>query len=224
MRLWALAWALDCCAMRRPLLGTAFLLAFAAPALGWLGPTEKHADLDGDGSAETVKTVRIPVPGVTDQHFDQTAVEIDATCKGAPVTKRIAGPQDNLVLMRLRNADGRKGREVFVDLRSGAAARLGEARVVAWRHCKPRQLFRYKTDHHTRTPRGGNGDITGFKAGYRKRKGSPRLDVVLKEQFLRKGEPLCCGSIRKTTIWRYSAARDRYFRLSSKVRYGKPVR
>ena len=220
MRLWALAWALDCCAVRRPLLGTAFLLAFAAPALGWLGPTEKHADLDGDGSAETVRAVRVPVEGVTDEHFDQTAIEIAASC----ATTRIAGPQDNLALMRLRNADGRKGREVFVNLRSGAAARLGEARVVAWRHCKPRQLFRYKTDHHTRTPRGGNGDISGFQAGYRKRKGSPRLDVVLKEQFLRKGEPLCCGSIRKTTIWRYSAARDRYFRLSSKVRYGKPVR
>jgi hypothetical protein len=206
--------------VRRPLLTTAFLLALAAPALGWLGSVEKHADLDGDGSAETVKTVRVPVPGVTDQHFDQTAIEIAASC----ATTRIAGPQDNLALMRLRNADGRKGREVFVDLRSGAAARLGEARVVAWRHCKPRQLFRYKTDHHTHTPAGGNGDITGFNAGYRRRKGSSALDVVLKEQFLRKGEPQCCGSIHKTTVWRYSRRLDRYLRLSSKLRFGKRVR
>jgi hypothetical protein len=204
------------------------LLGLAAPALAWLGPTEKHADLDGDGSAETVKAVRIPVPGVTDHHFDRTAVEIDATCQGAAVTSRIAGPQDNLVLMRLRNADGRKGREVFVDLRSGAAARLGEARVVAWRKgtpcSKPRQLFRYRSDHHTHTPAGGNGDITGFDAGYRRRKGSSALDVVLKERFLRKGEPECCGSIAKTTVWRYSRSRDRYFRLSSRLHYGKPVR
>jgi hypothetical protein len=214
--------------VRRLLLTAALLLGLAAPALAWLGPTEKHADLDGDGSAETVKAVRIPVPGVTDHHFDQTAVDIDATCQGAAVTRRIAGPQDNLVLMRLRNADGRKGREVFVDLRSGAAARLGEARVVAWRKgtpcSKPRQLFRYRSDHHTHTPAGGNGDITGFDAGYRRRKGSSALDVVLKERFLRKGEPECCGSIAKTTVWRYSRSRDRYFRLSSRLHYGKPVR
>jgi hypothetical protein len=214
--------------VRRLLLTAALLLGLAAPALAWLGPTEKHADLDGDGSAETVKAVRIPVPGVTDHHFDQTAVEIDATCQGATLTRRIAGPQDNLVLMRLRNADGRKGREVFVDLRSGAAARLGEARVVAWRKgtpcSKPRQLFRYRSDHHTHTPAGGNGDITGFDAGYRRRKGSSALDVVLKERFLRKGEPECCGSIAKTTVWRYSRSRDRYFRLSSRLHYGKPVR
>jgi hypothetical protein len=214
--------------LRRPALTAAFTLALAAPALGWLGPTEKHADLDGDGSAETVKAVRVPVPGVTDQHFDQTDVEIDATCQGAPVSMRIAGPQENLVLMRLRNADGRKGREVFVDLRSGAAARLGEARVVAWRKGAPcstaRQLFRYKTDHHTRTPPGVNRDITGFDAGYRRRKGSSALDVVLREQFLRKGEPTCCGSIRKTTVWRYSRALDRYFRHRVRLRYSKPVR
>ena len=214
--------------MRRLALTAAFTLALAVPAGAWLGPTEQRADLDGDGSAETVKTVRVPVPGVTDQHFDQTNVEIDTTCRGAAVTKRIAGPQENLVLMRLRNADGRKGREVFVDLRSGAAARLGEARVVAWRKGSPcseaRQLFRYKSDHHTHTPAGGNGDITGFNAGYRRRKGSSALDVVLKEQFLRRGEPQCCGSIRKTTVWRYSRRLDRYFRLSSKLHYGKPVR
>jgi hypothetical protein len=206
--------------VRRLLLTAALLLGLAAPALGWLGPAEKRADLDGDGTAETVRAVRVPVEGVTDEHFDQTAVEIAASC----ATRRIAGPQDNLGLMRLRNADGRRGREVFVDLRSGASGRLGEARVVAWRNCKPRQLFRYKTDHHTRTPRGGNGDITGFAAGYRRRRGSSALDVVLKERFLRKGEPECCGSIAKTTVWRYSRSRDRYLRLSSRLHYGKPVR
>src|SRR4051812_23527503 len=213
-----------CAAVRRPLVAMGLCLLAAAPAGAFLGPQQKSADLDGDGTAETVRAVRVPVKGVTDQHFDQTAIEIAASC----ATRRIAGPQDNLVLMRLRNADGRKGREVFVDLRSGAAARLGEARVVAWRKGEPcskaRQLFGYKTDHHTHTPAGGNGDITGFDAGFRKRKGSRTLDVVLGEQFIRKGEPLCCGSIHKTTVWRYSARRDRYFRLSSKVRYGKPVR
>jgi hypothetical protein len=214
--------------VKRLALTAVFMLVAVAPASGWLGPKQKSGDLAGDGSTETVRSVRVPVPGVTDQHFDATAVQIESVCNGVPVTKRIAGTQDNLGLLRLRNADGRKGREVFVDMRSGASARLGEARVVAWRKGSPcsraRQLFRYKTDHHTRTPRGGNGDITGFSAGYRRRKGSKALDVVLKEQFLRKGEPLCCGSIRKTTFWRYSASLDRYFVLRSQVKYGKRIR
>ena len=207
-------------ALRRFLIIAGLSLTVAAPATGFLGPQQKSADLDGDGAAETVRAVRVPVSGVTDERFDQTAIEIVASC----ATRRIAGPQDNLALMRLRDADGRPGREVFVDLRSGAAGRLGEARVVAWRGCKPRQLFRYKSDRHTRTPRGSTGDIAAFGAGYRKRKRSRLLDVRLIEDFQRKGEPSCCGSIHKTTYWRYSAKRDRYVRYRTRVRYGKPFR
>jgi hypothetical protein len=205
-------------------------LSLAAPAAAFLGPAQKRADLDGDGVAETVKAVRVPVPGVTDDRFDDTAIDIEAACEEGTLTRRIAGPQENLALLRLRNADARKGREVFVDLRSGAAGRLGEARVVAWRKSATRpcgaarQLFRYKTDRHTRTPRGGSGDIASFGAGYRKRRGSDALDVVLSEDFQRRGEPSCCGSIRKTTWWRYSAKRDRYLRYRTRVRYRKPFR
>jgi hypothetical protein len=200
--------------VRRAALPTALALLLAAPAAAFLGPQQKRADLDGDGTAETVRALRVPVPGVTDQQFDQTKIEIAAAC----ATRRIAGPQDNLALMRLRNADARKGREVFVDLRSGAAAKLGEARVVAWRGCRPRQLFAYKTDHHTRTPRGGNGDIASFGAGYRRGKGSRRLDVVLAEDFVRRGDPPSFGAIHKITLWRYSAKRDRYVRIRTRVR------
>jgi hypothetical protein len=199
--------------VRRALLPTALGLLLAAPAAAFLGPQQKSADLDGDGAAETVRAVRVPAPGVTDQQFDQTAIEIAASC----TTRRIAGPQDNLALMRLRDADGRRGREVFVDLRSGVAGRLGEARVVAWRDCRPRQLFAYKTDHHTHTPSGGNGDIAAFGAGYRKRRGSKRLDVVLSEDFVRKGDPPSFGGIHKVTLWRYSAKRDRYARIRTRV-------
>jgi hypothetical protein len=214
--------------MKRAALTTAILLAFAAPAAGWLGTQRKSADLDGDGAPETVRTVRVHVPGVTDRRFDQTAVRIEDTCNGSPVRKRIAGPQDNLVLMRLRDADARPGREVFVDLRSGAASRLGEARVVAWRAGAPcshaRDLFKYDSDHHTRTPRGGSGDIAGFDASYRKRPGSKALDVQLVERFQRRGEPSCCGSIKKTTLWRFSASRDRYAVVRTRVKYGKRFR
>jgi hypothetical protein len=200
-------------ALRRILLIVGLSLSVAAPAAAFLGPQQKSADLDGDGVAETVRAVRVPVSGVTDERFDQTAIEISASC----ATRRIAGPQENLALMRLRNADARKGREVFVDLRSGAAGRLGEARVVAWRGCKPRQLFAYKSDNHTRTPRGGNGDIAAFGAGYRTRRGTTVLDVVLSEDFVRKGDPPTFGGIQKLTLWRYSAKRDRYVRIRTRV-------
>lgn len=214
--------------MKRLALAAALALGLSAPAGAWLGPQEKSGDLDGDGSPETVKSVRIHLTGVKDPHFDATAVNVDDTCNGSPVSKRIAGPQDNLALLRLRDADARPGREVFVDMRSGASAHLGEARVVAWRAGSPcsraRQLFAYKTDHHTRTPPGGNGDIGSFDAGFRRRRGSQALDVVLTERFLRRGEPLCCGSIRKTTVWRYSASLDRYFRLRTELHYDKPRR
>src|SRR4051794_40624735 len=178
----------------------------AAPAGAWLGTQRKSADLDGDGSAETVRSVRIHVSGVTDRRFDSTAVDIVDTCNGKTSAKRIARPQDNLALMRLRDADGPPGREVFLALRpaaaaprgsgvvrrlrgpkgggagevslgrpSGAAPRVGEARVVAWRKGPPcstaRALFGYKSDRHTRTPRGGTGDIAAFNARYRKRRG-----------------------------------------------------
>src|SRR3954449_4388263 len=123
--------------MKRAALTTAILLVFAAPAAGWLGTQRKSADLDGDGSPETVQTKRVHVSGVTDKRFDMTAVVLRDTCNGTDTRVRIAGPQDNLVLMRLRDADSRPGREVFVDLRSGAASRLGEARVVALRAGSP---------------------------------------------------------------------------------------
>ena len=148
--------------MRRLVLLLAFALLLAAPAYGFLGPKQVRGDLDADGQLETVRAVRVDVPDVDDQ-FDQTAIEVSDQCGASgTVTRRIAGPQDNLVLLRLKRADIRPGLEVFADLRSGAAGRLGEARLVAWRSCEPHQLFGYSSDHHTRTPRGGNGDISAF--------------------------------------------------------------
>jgi hypothetical protein len=41
---------------------------------------------------------------------------------------------------------------------------------------------------------------------------------VLSEIFLRAGEPLCCGSVKKVTYWRYSRRLDRYLRYKTKVR------
>ena len=195
-------------------------MVLSAPAYGFLGPKTVHGDLDADGTAETVRAVRVDVPGVQNR-FDQTAIEITDDCGSqGEVTRRIAGPQENLALLRLKWADTRPGREVFADLRSGAAGRLGEARLVAWRNCALRQLFAYRSDHHTRTPPGGNGDISAFVVKLRDMTRRYRgLEVALSERFNRQGDPPCCGSISKTTHWRYSRARDRYVRYWWIIRY-----
>ncbi len=211
--------------MPRVVLATGLALALAAPALGYVGPETRRGDLDGDRQDETVRAVRVDLAGVEDM-FDQTAIEVSDSCPGGPVNRRIAGPQDNLALLRLRRADTRRGNEVFVDLRSGAAGRLGEARLVAWRSragfpCRePRDLFRYLSDRHTRTPRGGNGDISSFLIRLREVTMRFRgLEVALDERFTRRRDPLCCGSIQKVTYWRYSRARDRYVRYRTVVKY-----
>ena len=198
------------------------LLLAAAPAAAFLEPVSLTADLDGDGDREQVEAVRVVLEDVEDM-FDRTAVRIGDTCAGQVVRRRVAGPQDNLALLRLRPIDPRPGREVFVDLRSGASGRLGEARVVAWRKrggCgAARSLFAYGSDRPTSSPPGATDEVSSFalraRALTRRFRG---LELVLVEQFLRRGEPGCCGSVRKTTLLRYSRAKDRYVVYRTSVR------
>ncbi len=196
----------------------ALVLSLAVPAQGWLGKETKRGDLDGDGAAETASSQRVDLKGVA-RAFDRTVVAVADTCDGRRVRRRIAGPQDNLALMRLKDTDRRPGREVFVELRSGASARAGEARVVAWRDCAPRNLFRYLTERPTGRPRGATGDVASFFVSVREI--SPRrpgLEIALDERFLRKSDPPSFGTFKKVTWWRYDGGRDRYVRYRSKVR------
>jgi hypothetical protein len=216
-------------ALRRLGLMAALSLLLAAPAAGFVGPEERRGDLDGDGDLESVRAERVDIPGVEDQ-FDQTAIHVRDNCPdGREVDRRVSGRQDNLALLRLRRADTRPGREVFFDLRSGAAGRGGEARLVAWRArsgypCRvARRLFRYRNSRPTRRPRRSDGDVATFLI--RLRNASRRfrgLEIVLDERFQRPGEPSCCGSIKKVTYWRYSRRLDRYLRYRTKLRYRKP--
>jgi hypothetical protein len=208
----------------RRLILTALLLSLAAaPAAAFLKPVTLMADLDGDAGREEVEAYRIDVEGVANR-FDQTAIRLKDTCGGQLVSRKVAGPQDNLVTLRLKPLDSRKGSEVFLDMRSGASGRLGEARVVAWRkdaaRCRrARSLFTYKSDRPTRSPSGATREVSFFslraKALTRRFRGT---ELRLVEQFLKRGEPSCCGSIRKTTLWRYSRAKDRYVLYDVSVR------
>jgi hypothetical protein len=200
--------------VRRLILTALLLCLTAAPAAGFVKAVTLTADLDGDPGLEKVEAYRVDLPDVEDR-FDQTAVRVSDTCDGKVVTRRVAGPQDNLVALRLKPLDSRKGREIFVDMRSGASGRLGEARVVAWRKdgsCRRASpLLTYKSDRPTTPPSGATREVSFFslkaKELSRRYRGT---ELRLVEQFLKHGEPGCCGSIRKTTLLRYKRSKDRY--------------
>lgn len=208
----------------RGLLTGVLLLCFAAvPAAAFVKPVTLTGDLDGDGDPEKVEAVRIDLQAVEDA-FDRTAVRVSDTCRGQTVRRHVAGPQDNLAKLRLKPLDPRPGREIFVDLRSGASGRLGEARVVAWRRggprCRrPRSLFAYRSERPSPSPAGATREVSSFLL--RARELTPRFrgtELQLVEQFLRRREPSCCGSIRKTTLLRYGRAKDRYVPYRTSVR------
>jgi len=210
--------------VRTSLIAATLAVALAAPGLAFTGRVDREGNLDGDVATELVYTARVDLSGVADE-FDPTEVRVGDSCGSIPIDRRIAGPQDNLVTLKLRRIDTRRGAEVFVDMRSGAAARQGEARVVAWRRrsgtpCRrARNLFKYKSTNPTRRPSGTTGEVSGFQVKVRERARRYRgKEVVLAEFFLVEGEPLCCGSVKKVTWWRYSRGGDRYVRYRTKIR------
>jgi hypothetical protein len=214
--------------VRRVLLAILVLALTAIPAAAFVKPVTKRGDLDGDGDSEVVRAVRVDLKGVEDM-FDRTKVTVTDTCKGADRTRNVAGPQDNLAFLRLKAIDGRKGREVYTQLFSGASARQGEARVVGWRRgsdgcSKPRKLFVYRSTNPTAAPRGSNGEVAGFtvrlRNATRRFKGT---EIILSERFSKKGDPLCCGTYRKTTAWGYDRSRDLYRVYKTRVRKVKPT-
>ena len=191
-------------------------LALAAPAAAFVEPVTKRGDLDGDSRRETVRVLPYP-QGADPDGFRRTQLRIADSCPGGAIDRRIGAIHDNLEILRLKRADLRTGSEVFAILRDGARGVLGEARLTAWRSAvghpcrRPRTLFLYDSDRHTRTPRGGNGDIAAFSASIRNISSRyAGLEIAVDERFTRPSDPPSFGSLKKVTYWRYSPARDRY--------------
>jgi hypothetical protein len=203
--------------VRRLALAIGLALAVAAPAAAFVKPLVRHANLDGDPAKETVRVSSVGPKG----GFQRTQVRVTDSCPAA-IDRRIAPVHDNLQTLRFVHADRRKGAEIFLIFRDGARSALGEARLVAWRphagpQCRaPKPLFDYRTDHHTKTPQGGNGDIAFFDARIRnitKRYRGP--EIAIDERFTTAADPPSFGSLKKVTYWRYSATRDRYLRYKT---------
>ena len=196
------------------------LLAAAAPAAAFVKPLVRRANLDGDSARETIRVSNVGPKG----GFQRTQVRVTDSCPTA-VDRRIAPVHDNLQTLRFVHADRRKGNEIFLVFRDGARSALGEARLVAWRphagqQCRaPKALFDYDTDRHTKTPKGGNGDIAFFDASIRnitRRYRGP--EIAIDERFTAPSDPPSFGSLKKVTRYRYSAKRDHYVRYQTVTR------
>lgn len=198
--------------MRRLTLISLTLFLFAIPAQAVYEPRSKRGNLDGDSALERARTVK-----VTQRGFDRTALNIDDPCpSGEAYSKRVSGVEDSLGRLQLKAADTHTGKEVFVDLRSGAAGRAGEARVIAWRHPEgevcgvPRKLFHFDSAHPGKRPVAGSY-LANF--GVRVKNASPSrpgLEVVVDQYWARSDEGACCPSIHRRVRHSYSASRDRY--------------
>ena len=204
---------------RALLLGAALAAASGASALAFYEPVEKRGDLDGDAGIERARTAPRPVDGE-----QWTEVRVSDDCPDGTLTdRRISGVEESLARLRLVAADTRPGREVFVELRSGASGRNGEARLVAWRSTErcpgPRRLFRYRTERSSRPPRGALRGASNFGASVRdvERRFAGR-EVVLDEAFVTRRAPSgCCPSFQKRSYFRYDARSDRYRRYRTRV-------
>lgn len=203
------------------------LLALAAvPAAAEYERVVRAGNLDDDVASEQVRTF-----AVREQGFNRTAVKVVDPCPGGePYSRRISGTEDSLGRLQLVNADTRTGREVFVDLRSGAAGRSGEARVIAWRRSpgkacgEPRKLFTYDTERRHERPRGASY-LANFGATVQNASDAYRgREVVLSEAWARPGEGACCATIRHTRYFRYSVSADRYRLYRTRTSYLPPAR
>jgi hypothetical protein len=201
-------------------------LALAAPPAGALYRAKSvSGNLDPDPAPETVHTVKVPDPSdPANDALAQTQVNVSDSCMSGPIEVAIAGGQDTLSALRLLDADTHTGKDIFLDLRSGAAGRAGAAKVVSWRPspgpaCQaPKTLFHYVSTHPTHRPR-GTVALTDFEVAVKDLERRFRgMEVRLMEGFARPREPLCCPAFRKTTFFRYDRGRDRYVRYRSSVR------
>lgn len=188
----------------------------AAPASAFFEPFSRSGDLDGDPGVETVRTALSSFHG---QRGTQVRVQ-DTCADGAELDQPISGTQESLARLNLVEADPEPGREVFLELRSGASGRAGEARVVAWRapveegDCPdPRTLFRYSTPRSSsRPPRGALPGASSFAVKVRDVETAlPGREIVLDEYFLGRRVPAaCCPEFRKRRWLYYEPGVERY--------------
>ena len=196
------------------------------------------ADLDGDGTNETVRvreTACYSAQGTSDPPcsrsedvFRTLVVEVADTCAGGQGPGErvltLSREMDYVSAARIIDADrDGQARELAFELRAGASARGVQAKIVAFRvgadGCVAvrRTLFSYpRGDSIGRRPKGSSFSTGSLQIkDFTKRYGGLELRTI--ESYARGGDPGCCPTYERTTYWRFDRAKDRYRTYRTKL-------
>lgn len=196
------------------------------------------ADLDGDGTAETVRARETACFGPAEptqppcprDSLRSLVVEVADGCAGgasgvAEHVLTLSREMDFVSFAQIVDADGDgAARELAFELRAGATARGVQAKVVSFRAgaggcvAVRRTLFSYpRADSIGRRPRGAY-----FASGSLEVKDYARaiagLELRTIETYSRPRDAGCCPSYRRVSYWRLNGARDGYRTYSTKLR------
>lgn len=190
------------------------------------------ADLDGDGTNETVRaheTVcygpdgRFPPP-CPKVGLRSLYVELTDDCEGGAHAIALSRELDFMTLARIVDADhDGHARELAFEARAGATGRGVQAKVVAFRAtaggCAAvrRTLFSYPQ----RATIGRRPPGVAFASGaLAVGDFSPRLqglELRTTDAYARPADPGCCPSYRRVTYWRYDVEHHAYRAYRTKL-------
>lgn len=213
----------------RALLVLALLAPAAATAVAQDAAEPVHADVDADGTAETISWVHttcltpdgeVPPP-CPEESFPRGRMQLaDPACPG-PI--RLTGESDTAALVRVIALGSARLTAVALDARSGASARGVDARVYrihpgADGCARVEQVFRIPSRRaNGRAPRGTSFQTAWLYArDYDRRRPGHELRVF--SSYGGPTDPGCCPRYTRTTIWGWSDRAERFFVLRTKLR------
>jgi hypothetical protein len=200
--------------------------------------TPLHADLDGDGSPETVRAHEIVCYGQRGRTAPPCAkdvlrslyVEVTDHCAGAAHAIRLSRVMDFMSLAQIVDADGDGvARELAFEARAGATGRGVQAKVVAFRPgpggcvAVRKTLFSYPQPATIgRRPPGttfASGEIAIGNFAPR----LPGLELRTSETYARPADAGCCPTYHRVTYWRFERGRQAYSPYRTKLTRLKPL-
>lgn len=191
------------------------------------------ADLDDDGTNERVvaeETQCFPNDGPKPPPCEKGGlrslyVTVEDACASAAVELRLSRKMDLVSLATAVDADrdGRKDDLAF-ETRAGASSQGVQAKVVRFtadgNGCISVQktLFSYPRPATIGRRPKGTFFRTGFLSVRDFDKGIKGLELRTEEFYAGASDPGCCPRLRRTTFWRYVAARSGYTPYRTKLR------
>jgi len=192
------------------------------------------ADLDGDGTNETVRARETACYGPDgespppcprgDEGLRTLVIEVADACASGERVLTLSREMEYVSIGRVLDADGDgRRRELAFEVRAGASARGVQAKIVGFRPgpdgcvAVRRTLFSYpRKDSTGPFPRGGSFSTGSLQVkDFTKRYGGLELRTI--ESYARGSDPGCCPTWERTTHWRFDRAGDRYRTYRTKL-------